>query len=83
MLKVYGTMQCPDCVDCKRVLDNAGIAYEFKNVEELLVLKEFLQLRDNNAEFAVCKQEGYIGIPCLVLDDGKITLDFNELVESK
>lgn len=80
MVVIYGTMQCPDCIECKRVLDKAGIIYEFKNIEELLVLKEFLQLRDKKAEFDICKQEGYIGIPCLKLPDGRITLDFNEIV---
>lgn len=78
MITIYGTMQCPDCVECKRVLDNAGIRYIFKNIEELMNLKEFLKLRDENRALI---SSGSIGIPFLVLDDGSVTLEYNELAK--
>ncbi len=78
MITIYGTMQCPDCVECKRVLDNAGVRYIFKNIEELMNLKEFLKLRDENRSLI---PSGSIGIPFLVLEDGSVTLEYNELAK--
>lgn len=80
MVKVYGTMQCPDCVDCKRDFDAAGILFEFINIEELLGLKQFLLLRDKNLAFVTAREKGYIGIPCVVKEDGHVTLDYTELL---
>ena len=50
MLKIYGSMLCPDCVDCCADLDNTNIPYEFldfadsvKNLKEFLVITELLK----------------------------------------
>ena len=46
MLKIYGSMMCPDCVACREHLDRAGVAYEFLDFSDsLLNRKEFLKLR--------------------------------------
>lgn len=79
MLKIYGSMLCPDCVECREDLDKAGVEYEFLDfAESLKNLKAFLQLRDGNALFDGCRGEGKIGIPCLQREDGSITLDWEE-----
>lgn len=71
---IYGAMLCPDCVACRKDLDEAGISYEFRQItENLLYLKEFLRLRDELEVFAPVKAEGKIGIPCIVGDDGTVT----------
>ena len=62
MLIIYGTDQCPDCVDCKTDLDKAEIPYEYRNISEnLLYLKEFLSFRDRESIFAPVKENGKIG----------------------
>ena len=72
---IYGSMMCPDCVECCKDLDAAGISYTFCEFSEnLAYLKEFLKLRDNHVVFESVKAEGKIGIPCLVHDDGTVTL---------
>ena len=72
---IHGAMLCPDCVQCRKDLDEAGISYEFRQItENLLYLKEFLRLRDELEVFAPVKAEGKIGIPCIVGDDGTVTL---------
>jgi len=77
MLKIYGSMLCKDCVACRADLDRAGVAYEYLDfADNLLYLKEFLALRDNHPLFGDAKAEGYIGIPCIVKDDGALTLDW-------
>ena len=72
---IYGSMLCPDCVQCRKDLDAAGVSYEYRDfAEDLQHLKAFLKLRDTEAVFAPVKQEGKIGIPCIVNDDGSVSL---------
>ena len=81
MLRIYGSMMCPDCVQIKKDLDNAGVEYEYKDfADSLLNLKEFLAIRDTNAIFAEVKEGGKIGIPCIVREDGTVTLDWEEFM---
>ena len=80
MIKIYGSMLCPDCVACRKDLDEAGVAYEYLDFSgELKNLKEFLKIRDNSPIFDEPRAEGKIGIPCIVREDGSITLDWNEI----
>ena len=45
MLKIYGSMMCPDCVQCRKDLDKAGVEYEFLDFsKETKNLKEFLKM---------------------------------------
>ena len=79
MLKIYGMMLCPDCVECCKDLDEAGIEYTFLDFSESVAnLKEFLKLRDNSSLFDGAREAGSIGIPCIVKEDGTITLDWKE-----
>ena len=36
MLKIYGSMMCPDCVKCREDLDNACVPYEYLECEVFL-----------------------------------------------
>lgn len=79
MLKIYGSMLCPDCVKCREDLDKAGVEYEYLDFSENLKnLKEFLNIRDGNSLFDEARMEGYIGIPCIQREDGSITLSWEE-----
>ncbi len=81
MLKSYGSMLCPDCVRCREELDRAGVTYTYLDFSEnLMNLKEFLALRDHSDSFDEIRQEGKIGIPCIVRQDGSITLSWEEYV---
>lgn len=72
---IYGSMLCPDCVQCRKDLDEAGVAYEYRDfAEDLRNLKAFLELRDTEEIFQSVKQDGKIGIPCIVNEDGFVTL---------
>ena len=52
MLKIYGSMLCPDCVQCRKDLDQAGVDYEYLDFSESLAnLKAFLKLRDTKTVF--------------------------------
>lgn len=84
MLKVYGSEMCPDCIECKYNLDKNNIEYENIDItKNLRSLKEFLKLRDKDETFDQARDKGYIGIPALVTDDGKLTLDWESFFENK
>ena len=81
MIKVYGSMLCPDCVQCRKDLDNSGVAYEYLDfAENLLYLKEFLVIRDSDLLFENVRNEGRIGIPCIVKENGSVTLEWDEFL---
>lgn len=81
MLKIYGSMQCPDCVECRKDLDKSNVKYEYLDfADSLLNLKEFLTIRDQNPIFDEIKREGKIGIPCIVEDNSSVLLDWSGYV---
>lgn len=81
MLKIYGSMMCPDCVQCRKDLDKAGVRYEYLDfADSLWNVKLFLNLRDSEAVFAEVREGGKIGIPCIQREDGSVTLDWAEFL---
>lgn len=81
MLKIYGSMQCPDCVQCRRDLDTAKVEYTYLDFSDSLRnLKEFLAIRDREAQFDAVRETGSIGIPCIVREDGSVTLTWEEFM---
>lgn len=74
---IYGSMLCPDCVECRKDLDAAGTAYTYCDISEnLACLKAFLKLRDTEPVFEEVKRQGKIGIPCLINEDGTVSLSW-------
>lgn len=83
MLKIYGMRICPDCVACLEALDQAGIAYEFLDFNQATQnLKDFLKLRQDSPLFDPVRAAGNIGIPCIQWEDGSITLDWQDVLET-
>lgn len=71
-MKLYISHLCPDCPPAMEHLDLRGIKYEVYDIQaDILVLKEFLKIRDNIQAFDEIKKEGYIGVPCLINDSGE------------
>lgn len=82
MIKIYGSMLCKDCVQCRKDLDEAGVSYVYLDfADELLHLKEFLAIRDSDPQFDTIKKDGRIGIPCIVKEDGSVSLDWQEFLK--
>lgn len=81
MLKIYGSMLCPDCVRCREDLDRAGVGYVYLDfADSLKNLKAFLTIRDSSELFAEVREKGSIGIPCILREDGSVTLDWEEFM---
>lgn len=82
MLKIYGSDLCPDCVRCKAELTAAGVPFEYLEFSaNLLYLKEFLVLRDQNKLFEEVRRNGKIGIPCILREDQSITFEWDEFLK--
>lgn len=79
MIKVYGSLLCSNTRDFRYNLDYHHISYEFVDINESLKnLKEFLKYRDNEKCFNRVKKTGGIGIPLIILDDGKAVLRWQD-----
>lgn len=78
MIRIYGMHTCPDCACIEgQVRDNDG--YEIIDIgEHVRNLKAFLRLRDSSPVFNEARRNGSIGIPCFVLEDGRVTLSPEE-----
>lgn len=84
MIKVYGTKLCPDCRNTIEQFDEAGVTYEFFDIcTDLPLLKEFLSIRDHSPLFDQVKENKGIGIPCIVLEDGTVTLNPEDVLKNK
>lgn len=82
MLKIYGAMLCPDCVKCCEALKAANVEFEFFDfADKLSNLKEFLAIRDKSDLFDSVREVGSIGIPCIVDEEGCISLDWSGYVD--
>lgn len=80
-MKFIGTRLCPDCVEAESVLKQACISFEYVDITETAEnLKAFLQLRDNRPEFDSIKKNGYVGIPCFLMEDNSILFDENKII---
>ena len=80
-MKLYGTPLCHDCVDAFERLKNAEISYDYVEITKSMPkMKEFLHLRDNRDEFIDIKKEGYVGVPCFLLDDDSIEFDTDNII---
>lgn len=81
MLKIYGSMLCPDCAKCREDLDRAQVAYEYLDfAKSVKYLKEFLVIRDGSPLFDEARANGYAGIPCIQREDGTVTLSWEEFL---
>lgn len=71
---------CPDTAPFVAELDRLGVDYdEVEIMTSLPNLKQFIRLRDSNAEFDNSKANGYLGIPALLLPNGDVVLDLSKL----
>lgn len=81
MIKVYGSKLCPDCMKLSMNLDVNRVKYDYVDINESLEnLKELLKLRDSDPIFDESKASGAIGIPAIIMEDGTLTLDWEQVV---
>jgi glutaredoxin-related protein len=78
MVKLYGIKSCPECSGLyEQVKDDDR--FEIIDVaQHILLLKEFLSIRDNDAAFDEARKNGYAGLPCFVKEDGSVSFSPEE-----
>ncbi len=79
MIKVYVMSTCPDCTEVKRQAANDPRFQLIDIGEHVLHLKEFLKLRDTHPKFGVAREQGFVGIPSFLLEDGTVTFKPEEV----
>ena len=78
-MKVYGSDICIDCRNYKAIQKKRGFEAEYIDItENTKNLREFLGMRDSETIFISVKENGGIGIPLFVMEDGRKTLDIDE-----
>ena len=81
MITIYGSDKCKDCVQCKASLDQSGIPYTFIEItQDMMTLKAFLAMRDNDPALAKAREKGTVGIPFIIKEDGTKTLRWKDTV---
>lgn len=56
----------------KEALSQAGIKFAYFDISSgMLPLKKFLKYRDTCPEFAPIREQGRVGLPCIVINDGE------------
>jgi len=82
---MYGTGICPDCVEAKEQLKNCtDIELDYRDITKTTTtLKEFLSYRDHEVMFASVIEEGRIGIPFFILENGTKTFEISDYVDVK
>lgn len=80
---MYGTEICPDCVAAKAQLGElTAVELDYRNITgNTATLKEFLRHRDHDEMFQPVKEEGRIGIPLFILEDGTQTFDIADFMD--
>lgn len=78
---VIGSHLCPDTLYALNQLVANKVEIDFKNLSASLQdLKAYLAQRETNPLYASVREKGGIGIPCFVLEDGRTTLDLDEVL---
>ena len=73
---VIGSHLCPDTLYALNRLSEAGAEIDFKNLSASLSdLKAYLALRQDSPVYADIRENGGIGIPCVIVDAGTATRD--------
>ena len=77
---IYGHTHCPNCATTKEFLMKKNVQFDYQNTSEsLAAFKAFVNLRESRPEFSQAKEQGSIGFPCIVVNDGeKIIVGHNE-----
>ena len=79
---VVGSHLCQDTLYAVNKLVEAKADSEFKNISASLPdLKIYLKLRDSEAMYEKIKENGGIGIPCFLLEDGTKTLNLDDVLK--
>ncbi len=80
---VIGSHLCPDTLYALCRLKEKLADLDFKNLSASLSdLKAYLAVRESSPLYEQVRAGGGIGIPCFELEDGRCTLDLDEVLDA-
>lgn len=78
-LVLYGTKLWPECKPAKEFLLKNDIDFKYIDItKNILNLKKFLTLRDNNKAFEIIKDNKNVGVPVLAKDSKEFYFKINK-----
>ena len=77
-MKVTGSHLCPGILYTLNRFSEAGVEIGFKSLPDL---KVYLALRQDSPACADIRENGGIGIPCFILEDGTVTRDLRAVLK--
>ena len=81
-LTLYYSSLCPDTAPFKAAMERLSLkAREVDITASMRNLKEFLRVRDGEEVFIPRKEQGMVGIPCLVTNKGEYLFEVSDLEE--
>lgn len=79
MITIYGMPSCPYCAYILPQIEGNPNFVFIDIGKSVGDMHAFMSLRDHNPAFIPYKEEGDIGIPCFVKEDGTVTLEPKEV----
>lgn len=77
---VFGSQFWPSCEPVKEFLSQNEIKFKYRDItENMMNLKLFLKYRDNYPIFDSVKEEGSVGLPCIVIGKDEIIFDIESI----
>ena len=79
---VIGSHLCPKTLYALNRLTEAQVDIEFKNLSASLPdLKAYLALRESSPLYDAVREQGIVGIPAFILEDGTVTLTLSDVLK--
>ncbi|MCC8061346.1 MAG: glutaredoxin [Clostridiales bacterium] len=81
---VIGSHLCPGTLAALHRLSEAGISVSYKDILSCHAdLREYLALRDSHELYADIRGTDRLGVPCFIREDGSMTLELEEILQTK
>ena len=91
-VQIVGSHMCPGCVEILEEMKKRNVEVDFVNIfEDFHSLKYYLMLREQEDCYAEIRKQalqsdypenGRLGIPCMILPDGRKFLDMDEALKA-
>lgn len=79
---VFGSHLCPGTLAALNQLSAAGVDVNFRDILSCHAdLRAYLHLRETHEIYADIRGTERLGIPCMICEDGTITMDVEEVLK--
>ena len=80
-IRLLGSHLCQDTLYALMKLKDKNVTVEFGNIStNFPVLKEFMNMREQDPVFCRIKEQGGLGMPLFILEDGTKSLSLSDVL---